>query len=1031
MKKIRIAILLALLALVGSMALINPKVLQDLVYQAVGKAFIEGMYGMARKAQQHQAGTQLDERMTPIDLYQRVQSRYQLRPDMRFIGAAAELYRFVAQADASTPQLVWEEQTWRITIGGQEAGALPLYPSFQQGVEFLENWAARLIADHAYFLSPAVSANSRVDAGSDGFNPSELIENLRQLNKRWQAAGRSGKDLHAAVNNLVRLSVINRDTIGLSDDHNARALAMLVLAQVINAGLDYDEQTSQLAYALGYHGDAQRYADSLPEDNLWKAFVRQDDLSLLKHLQKRGRINEARYLVLKRLALKGDAENWFAMLHRFYDKQVIPVHALMTGYDLVGAQAFLYVSHAIPLVIVEFAGGEPAWRRLADDILAHIPGLNKKSAKAISDVLKTMLRPGLKHRFKKFNQQLEVGQTRFDGAFINGASWARYQRSLFVGAIYKHGVFTLDRMIGGGSTEYLVEQLNAVDNEDASLLANYFEYILDARRNEASVSQGIDLISALGRYGAEPMFRVFEQVRDEFDFGSSDVAAIMTEIVDASDSRIEGRFSYAYNVRRYLYDLGKAHRVYESIIRDGAAHSQDAKAWVGYYYNDLETVIDVLNDPATTYESADYIVNRLDAAMLTPAQLDRVYHPILKKFAWSWPLRRLYLDALEQQQRYAESRDQAQDWLQTAADYANSYDKWRAHVYVGRSYRLQGDYDKALAAIQGTLRDGYGFGYYEATEIAISRGDTGKALDIAEMVRPRFPNSYHSLKNSLRAYWANHHFDKAAELIDNARTLGFYRWRYDIGDIFSEIFASDVEAGVAAFNVLTQTGIEHIRLAEVPLRASRNGLHELAFKTSNLLNAPGPGIFVYKLHAYRALKQWQGEQAALDWLNRLYPETGRNRLSIIIHYQQQFDLLWDFIPEPQLDVHPYGVWVIRAAADVLDGNRKPQNRERLLRYYNNATNNHYYDQLGRMVLGLESGDALLETEYGAKGLAEVCYYKGIQQYARGDYYAAADWFRAAIETRLRINGEYRWAYGTLETWAMRGTALEHQIASVK
>lgn len=101
--------------------------------------------------------------------------------------------------------------------------------------------------------------------------------------------------------------------------------------------------------------------------------------------------------------------------------------------------------------------------------------------------------------------------------------------------------------------------------------------------------------------------------------------------------------------------------------------------------------------------------------------------------------------------------------------------------------------------------------------------------------------------------------------------------------------------------------------------------------------------------------------------------------------------------------------------------------QQLQRYYNDAEHDNFYDELGRLALGINSDEKLLNTSFTAKRLGEVSYYKGVYEYSKGSYQEAASWFRTTVETRLFTNGEYRWAYGTLYTWANKSTELRIQI----
>jgi len=1025
MKKIRITILLS--ALVGILLLwaVNPALLQDWIYASIGKP--AQTYLMEMAAQQRPVGEALPGNMTVVELRERVDTMYQLKPDRRFIQAA-EYIRHIVSAKPSPPvELAWVEDEWQFKIESKVIGALPAYASFEQGLSLLQSWAGDLMKSRGLSVTPATGNSRRVYAGGDGFNPTILIERLGELNSRWDPLIRGGETIHDASTYLTRLALINRDFIQLGDLHNSRAIGVLTLAILMNPDLDYDEQKSQLAYATGYTADAERFAANLSEDNLWRGFISEDDALLKNHLSESDAENEARYYWLLRLAQQGNSNQWLAHFNRYYLQERIPVHALLTGYELGQANWYSYLSHTIPLVMVEMTGGARVWGRLADEVIRLLPPDQRKLAKPVVDALKSILQPRLKTVLERFNQRLEEGQANYTGIFLDGPHWKSYQSSLMLNSVYQQGMCALDCFGNPEQASYIGNQLIESGSGQAGRIGKYLVTVTLAEKDKATVDEVIQAIDGVKVLGATPVFRLFDEIKDNFTFGSAEAADIVSNMVSSIDSRVDGRYDYAKAMGDYLLNIGTAERVYQTIIDDSPTNSGKLRAWRGFYFRDLEVVETLLEDPRLSYAVTRYIADRFASEELSDSGLERVYLKILSRYPGSLGIRMTYFEALEDRGYYQAGRETMLEWHTKYSKRAYPTERFRALTYIGRSYRMEGKLEKAREAIQPTLDGSYGYGYYESTRIALAEGQVEEAMRIAEEVRGRYPASRYSLQNSLRAYWVAGEYAKAARLIGNAPRYSHGFWRQDLGRIFTQSFEANSSAGTAAIRALVDEGLASIKILELVFAANSKGLNELAFNASQELRYEGQGGFVYKLHAYRALKEWKGKKEALAWLKSQYSEGKRNSLSTIVYYYQEHDLLWDFITNPEKGSHPYGVWYIRAAAQAMGSQKDEARNRQLLNYYDNPEHNSFYDDLGRLALGLESDETLLNTPYSAKRLGEVSYYKGVYEYSQGRYQEAADWFRTTVETRATTNGEYRWAYGSLYTWISKDTELRRQI----
>ena len=89
-----------------------------------------------------------------------------------------------------------------------------------------------------------------------------------------------------------------------------------------------------------------------------------------------------------------------------------------------------------------------------------------------------------------------------------------------------------------------------------------------------------------------------------------------------------------------------------------------------------------------------------------------------------------------------------------------------------------------------------------------------------------------------------------------------------------------------------------------------------------------------------------------------------------------------------------------------------------------APRNARYYLLGRVVMGLEdeaAGTALRGTTPSQS--CEVAFYLGARAQGLGRLDEAHDWYRAAIETSLPGESEYRFALAQLAIWSGQGKSL--------
>jgi len=155
---------------------------------------------------------------------------------------------------------------------------------------------------------------------------------------------------------------------------------------------------------------------------------------------------------------------------------------------------------------------------------------------------------------------------------------------------------------------------------------------------------------------------------------------------------------------------------------------------------------------------------------------------------------------------------------------------------------------------------------------------------------------------------------------------------------------------------------------------------------------------------------WLGKDGALSWLRSKIPAGRVNasaRLIVEESAQDEFDLLWDLIPNPQ-GPDSETVWLLRAATS-LAREGKDLRRGMLLRYYSQQGTSMEHT-LGRFLIGQVSEKGLAALATSPARRCQAAFFLGLKAAAEGRSAESWEWYRVAIETKAEDCAEYTWAW---------------------
>jgi tetratricopeptide (TPR) repeat protein len=339
-------------------------------------------------------------------------------------------------------------------------------------------------------------------------------------------------------------------------------------------------------------------------------------------------------------------------------------------------------------------------------------------------------------------------------------------------------------------------------------------------------------------------------------------------------------------------------------------------------------------------------------------------------------------------------------------------------------YYLEGRYQEGWAAIQSVLQSQQGGAMSRAVLLLDRLGRTNDAEKLARFALNRYPGSLPNRCDLLEILWRQGKYVEAATIIKASPSPpNAWEWRSVIGKRFTEVFqGQSSEKPLQAFSAFLSAGSGSWFLLELVKQVNEGGNPDLAFQMASQLRSAGMEDMHLRVEAYHFLKLAQGQSKALQWIGNVVPTPGRNPLSMFAFTNNEFELLWDLPNLPESQDHPEFVWLMRAAASAKIGSDKDPHHDDLVRYYKNASQGPY-DVIGRYLIGLATEEQILALAIDPKKRCEIAYYIGLRAQGEGRTEDASDWYRVSIETGLTNNGEYRWAYTTLNQWNTQGKPL--------
>jgi tetratricopeptide (TPR) repeat protein len=801
----------------------------------------------------------------PENLPAHVRSLYRLRPDRRFLYAAAELQRLISGGPRrGTMTLQFEKDRWRGTLDETNLGDLPEFPTFADAKGLLVSWLRAHPGHNGSAPAPgpvalAAEGRSALETGL----PADVLSSLARLNAGWTASPGDAALAEAGLRGLLWLSLQTFDALELSDPALGKSLALLAIAEAGTPGKLAREECL-LASLFGYENHAELLAGSLPAEDPVRLFAVWD-LARLKAIAHRPKADpRAEYLYLLRLAgNETDEEAWMRELESSsWGRQIQgPSLRLVLRRDpfrLGASPAALMESQVLEdllpasRVAGKSAEGGPSWREIATQRLAALQRSGQKPPES---------------RLAEMEEAVDREASRLDGPLLDRHVVRGFYFATFYSSVYAAARYYFD---GLSATEAAESFANTLTNPPAGTAAELKDWILHRvrlRRSADGVKAVASDLSHLRHIGVPPLSRISYSVAIFVnDHTDPTRRAPVRGYFERLDTRPSSLHAAARTASELLDDLGIMEQCLRLATERGPRELGQDLPWALRFLGDRSRLRALSGDktwPTSVRSSALWSQTQLDK--IDPEVLAGRYTELIREDpAHDGPLRAA-VGILEERGQLEKAQQLVDEWLAAHGE----QDLWSAGVtsLKSRLLRKRGRFREAweiAETVAGTWKEDC---LEEAALALLDLGRRDEALQMARRLLDRYGDAGGTALVA-RILWLEGKDDEAGQLLTSPTSrLASSSWAWALPVAFNEAFKKESdERAAAAFLKLDVPSVPILDLIWFVESLRKNGRAELAVRLSEHLQKRGGPQGWATVATYRALGKARGPASARDWL---------------------------------------------------------------------------------------------------------------------------------------------------------------------
>ena len=887
-----------------------------------------------------------------------LQQAYLVKPDRRVFLALED----IAGLTSSTLQKIdyaWIKGEWRISLGGREVGKLPKYPSFGDSMAFLESWCKTSIKETSFRASADDSTSSTVwlEKCLDRFYAPYLLAGLNLLDFEWARGVRDPRQIALGARAAVYLAAQTIDETEVADEIFARAWALLAFSKAMGTE-SFASEAALLAWKMKYTKEARQMAQALPAQDPVRLY-------LLKNAEEiRAAADEATTSALAKWLIWSRLEPEDLKERRYEDpKAALPFLGLLSSKSC-------------------YATKELASHRYIIEIIREITAWKTPDAR--------MGRIDPRDYMKKFDEASKRLLIPAPGPFLNSREIKLYYSAAFYTSLFGLGVHNLDTWASWETTVEFNKALNPAKTDAMALdFAQWYNTLAQsaiAKGNSKAFAKDIGGLQSFG----------FPLIGQSLKTGASYIRndatgqwKVYRQAVARMDTRPLHRWWLGYLGKDYLYDPAFAEEGYNAYFQaEELSNSRFFKFHKNYCSDD--------DRPATpSLHKRDY-------------GADLVYKRYFQNRPEDYNEVTDICEALSDAGQYGRAREVLQDWLRSpmGADPPVNF----SPVVHAKIDLAEGRYEDALKAIKKAPYHNVEWIEQIKTVALMHLRRYDEAEEAAKKSMLRYPDSASSLGNIMELYWRMGRADDAADLLKAYPfTLSSGDVMRKLGKAFMSAFKDDAPRAIQAAEALLNRKIDRNLIAYLGNTAMQESNWRIGYEVYSRLDVGGNDRFRNRVNAYKALCALEGREKALKWLESLeYDSKKRDIIFVFAYWDSAYDLLWDLSPIDQDEASSDYLWLLRAAAHVREGQKDKKHEAALLKYYRRSKGIYYY-QAGRYLMGLINEEQVIHLDVNQKGVMELAYFLGAKSEVQGRLREAVGWYRLAVESAPKYDGEYEWA----------------------
>jgi hypothetical protein len=948
------------------------------------------------------------------DYLEQLNSWYRLKPDQRFIQAIPEIFQFFTREPKQEVEVQFNNGFWNISYSGEEIGSIKELPDFQEFMVLLKKVVVVLQEDNPVEFTgetpKAIYQKIRIDV--DRFLKSNLISALQEIDSRWNRNKYEKELIPLASRGLTYLAVQQYDKMETADQVYAKAIAFLAIAQVLS-----DDQMkrceSLLAYTLGYSNYAVANSESLSDTDPVKHYIRQDLTALKNTLGKENKyIQQGKYLTLLTLAKNRRNEEFSNWMKKYYQDNWFSLPLLKASLELESfsqtrAQASVVPMLVITDIIIDVVGDSRFKEGLRNFRLVSV--INRRDP---ADLVDSLFKALASNVVENFESNLNYVDSKYKGPFLDAGTYKEFYKGYFFSSLYRMGYFYLKMLSSAEAANNFADYLGRSSSGIAGDIQKWFNHLVASKSGNYIGDNLMNDLIELTNIGAAPLTETVDEQLKYFSFGDPFTLDLIKLITARMDTRINHRIKlgdYAYSE---LYDVRMSFELKKS-VRAAASETQSrTTVWLARKEKDYSTLVDMLRSNDTDLDGLLGILYYLEDH-LDINQIEKSYDRIIKKYPDNYGLCMRYSNFLRRNTRFRKAERIIKDWEKRDV-LTTGLEHILVKVYLSDIYFDQGKYQKAYNTVEPKIDSYQSEAMFRGVKYLYKLGREREADQLAVKLINRYPDGFRHRLNVAGIYWQYGKYSEASKLLkDYPYPIGSATWQNDITNKFYFALENKSEKEVlAAFDNLIQNGFPQIDLRYITYLFHKKGNSKLAFEMVTRLKVPGRQNFFLQMSAYKYLKAYTDKHQALDWLKKSVQVKDLNPISVVFYKENYYDLLWDFLTEPEKGSYPGSVWLIRAAAYVTDSIKNDLYRKKLSAYFDSDPPD-YYHQAGKFLMDFITKEDLLSEIDTYKKLCEMSFFIGIKEKEKGNDAEAAKWFRIVIETKRSNEVEYIWSLDKL------------------